>query len=185
MPTQSVAVALLIVTAFAWPAAAQRVRFEQTLDTPTAVTLDVSTLDGRIELRTGPPGQVRVRGAATVRVAFNVPANAPELARQIAANPPIERAGYILWLRPPSEPVQRRAATVSYDVMVPPGTIVRARSDSGEIVATDLSATTTLRTQSGRIDVTSSGGDLEIVTGSGAVNIHGAAAASGLSAMRK
>jgi hypothetical protein len=176
MRTPSVAVALLIVMAFAWPAAAQRVSFERTLDTPVAVTLDVSTLGGRIELRTGAPGKVVVRGAATVRVAFNVPLNAPELAKQIAANPPIERAGDIIWLRPPSEPVQRRAATVSYDVMVPPGTVVRATSDSGEIVATDLSANTALRTQSGRIDVTSSGGDLEVVTGSGAVNIHGAAA---------
>ena len=176
MRTQSVAAAVVIVMAFAGPAAAQRVNFERTYDTSTPVTLDVSTLGGRIELRTGPAGQVRVRGAATVRVAFNVPANAPELAKQIAANPPIERAGDIIWLRPPSEPVQRRAATLSYDVMVPPGTVVRAKSDSGEIVATDLSAHTTLRTESGRIDVTSSGGDLEVVTESGAVNIHGAAA---------
>lgn len=176
MRTQSAAAALLIVTAFAWPAAAQRVSFERTLDTPATVTLDVSTLGGRIELRTGSPGQVVVRGTATVRVAFNVPANAPELAKQIAARPPIEQAGSVIWLRPPSEPVQRRAVTLAYDVLVPPGTVVRAKSDSGEIVATDLSANATLRTESGRIDVTSSGSDLEVVTGSGAVTVHGAAA---------
>lgn len=169
--------ALLLVVASAWPAAAQRTSFERTLDTPTAVTLDVSTLGGRIELRTGGPGKVVVRGAATVRIGFNVPANAPELAKQVAANPPIERAGDIIWLRPPSDPAQRRAAIVSYDVMVPPGTVVRAKSDSGEIVATDLSATTSLQTQSGRIDVTSSGSDLAVITGSGAVNVQGAAAA--------
>jgi len=177
MRMQSVSVALLIVTAFAWPAAAQRVTFERTLDTPTAVTLDVSTLGGQIELRTGSPGQVVVRGTATVRVAFNVPANAPELAKQIAANPPIERAGDVLWLRPPADPAQRRAATVAYDVLLPPGTVVRAKSDSGAIVATDLSANTTLRTESGRIEVTRSTSDLDVATGSGAVNIEGTAAA--------
>src|SRR5690349_2883359 len=177
MRTQRLAAMLLITMAFASPAAAQRVNFERSFDTPTAVTLDVSTLGGRIELRTGPPGKLVIRGTATVRVAFNVPADAPELAKQIAANPPIERVGGIIWLRPPAEPVQRRAVTLAYDVLVPPGTVVRARSDSGEIAATDLSANTTLRTQSGRIDVTSSGSDLEIVTGSGAVTIHGAAGA--------
>src|SRR6187397_2597388 len=150
MRTHSLPAALFIVMALAWPAAAQRVSFERTLDTPTAVTLDISTLGGRIELRTGSPGKVVVRGTATVRVAFNVPANAPELARQIAANPPIERTGDVIWLRPPSEPAQRRAATVAYDVLLPPGTVVRAKSDSGAITATDLSANTTLRTESGR-----------------------------------
>jgi hypothetical protein len=176
MRTQSVPAALLIVMAFAWPAAAQRVGFERTFDTPTAVTVDVSTLGGRIELRTGAPGQVVVRGTATVRIAYNVPANAPELAKQIAANPPLERAGDIIWLRPPSDPAQRRAATVAYDVLLPPGTVVRAKSDSGEIVATDLSGNATLRTESGRIDVMTSGSDLAVTTGSGAVSIHGAAA---------
>lgn len=176
MRTQSTAAALFIVTTFAATAAAQSVSFERSFETRTAVTLDVSTLGGRIELRTGAPGQVVVRGTATVRVAFNVPADAPELAKQIAATPPIERIGDVIWLRPPSEPAQRRAATLAYDLLVPPGTVVRAKSDSGAIVATDLSANTTLRTESGRIDVMSSGSDLSVVTGSGAVRILGAAA---------
>jgi DUF4097 and DUF4098 domain-containing protein YvlB len=177
MRIRSVPVALLIVTAFAWPAAAQRVTFERTFDTSAAVTLDVSTLGGRIELRTGSPGQVVVRGIATVRIGFNVPLNAPELAKQIAANPPIERTSDIIWLRPPSDDAQRRAATVAYDVLLPPGTVVRAKSDSGAIAATDLSAGTTLRTDSGRIDVMTAAGDLAVTTGSGAVSIDGAAAA--------
>lgn len=168
--------AALLVVALASPAAAQHVTFERSFTTPTTVTLDVSTLGGRIELRAGPAGQVLVRGSATVRTAFNVPANAPELARQIAANPPVERAGDVIWLRPPSDPAQRRAATVAYDVLIPPGTVVRAKSDSGVIVATALSGNANLRTESGRIDVMTSSGDLAVTSGSGAVTVDGAAA---------
>jgi DUF4097 and DUF4098 domain-containing protein YvlB len=141
------------------------------------VRLDVSTLGGRIALRSGPPGQVLVRGTATVRTAFDTPLNAVELAKQIAANPPIERSGNVIGLQPPSEPAQRRAAIIAYDVVVPAGTPVTARSNSGEIVAADLSAASMLETESGRIDVRASSGSLAVTTGSGAVTVQGAGAA--------
>jgi DUF4097 and DUF4098 domain-containing protein YvlB len=177
MRVQVVPAALLLSVALAAPAAAQRVSFERSFNTTSPVTLDVSTLDGRIALSSGPPGQVVVRGTATVRVAFNVPANALELAKQIAANPPIERSGDVIRLRPPADPVQRRAATVAYEVVLPPGTSVRAQSESGEIAAADLSAPAMLRTQSSRIGVMGASGDLAVTTGSGTVTVDDAAAA--------
>jgi len=177
MRAPSTSAALVLLVAIACPAAAQQVNFERTFTTAEAVKLDVSTLGGRIALYTGPPGQMLVRGTATVRVAFDTPLNAFDLAQQIAAKPPIERIGDVIRLQPPADPAQRRAATVAYDVVLPPGTVVTARSNSGEIVAADLSAASMLETQSGRIEVRTSSGDLDVTTGSGAVTVRGAGAA--------
>ena len=176
MRTQFVTAALALLIAIATPAFAQQVSFERSFNTTGAVRLDVSTLGGRIALRSGTPGQVLIRGTATVRAAWDTPANAIELARQIAANPPIERTGDVIRLEPPRDPAQRRAATVAYEVLLPPGTTVNARSNSGEITAADLPASSTLQTDSGKIDVMTSSGDLDVTTGSGAVTVRGAGA---------
>jgi DUF4097 and DUF4098 domain-containing protein YvlB len=179
MRYHAVPVALLLLVATVLPAAAQpHVPFERMFTTPEAVRLDVSTLGGRITLHSGPAGQVLVRGTATVRMAFDTPANALDLAKQIAANPPIERSGEVIRLQPPMDPAQRRAATIAYDVTVPPNTPITARSNSGEIVAADLSAASLLETQSGRIDVRGASGELTVTTGSGAITVQGAGAVS-------
>jgi hypothetical protein len=52
-------------------------------------------------------------GTATVRVDRNVPTNAA-LARHVADNPPIQRDGQTVTLRPPSDPAEQRAVTVSF-----------------------------------------------------------------------
>jgi len=177
MRAHSIPAALILLIAIACPAAAQQVSFERHFTTADAIRLEVATLGGRIALRTGPPGEVVVRGTATVRAAFDTPANAMELAQQIAANPPIERIGERIRLEPPATPAQRRAAIIAYDVVLPPGTLVTARSNSGEIAAVDLSASSMLETESGRIDVRAASGDLMVTTGSGAVTVQGAGAA--------
>jgi hypothetical protein len=176
MRAHAVPAAFVVLVAIACPAAAQEVSFERTFATTDGVRLDVSTLGGRIALHEGPAGRIVVHGTATVRNAFDTPANAVELAQQIAANPPIARVGDVVRLQPPMDPAQRRAAVIAYDVAVPPGTPVTARSNSGEIVAADLSAASMLETQSGRIDVRASSGTLAVTTGSGAVTIQGAGA---------
>ena len=168
--------ALVLGLGVTCPAAAQQVSFERSFTTADGAKLEISTLGGKIALHSGPPGQVMVRGTATVRVAFDTPANAIELAKQIAAKPPIEQIGNVIRLQPPADPAQRRAATVAYDVVLPPGTMVNARSNSGDIIAADLSAASILETQSGKIDVMMSTGDLDVTTGSGAVTVRGASA---------
>src|SRR6187401_587967 len=88
--------ALSLLSAFvlvAAPASAQRFPFERTLSVPADAVLDVLTQRGAIDVSTGQAGQVTVRGTATVRVGFNVPANAVDLAKQVAANPPITQDG--------------------------------------------------------------------------------------------
>src|SRR5262245_37892219 len=99
----AVALAFKIVACSATPALAQRFPFEQRFDARDAAMLDVSTVRGQIHVEVGPPGQVVVAGTVTVRVGWNVPTNAVEIARRLASRPPIEHAGNTFRLRPPTD----------------------------------------------------------------------------------
>jgi hypothetical protein len=162
--------AVLLVWLAVPPAAvAQRVTFERTMDIAAPATLDVSTVRGKIEVVTGPADRIVVAGAATVRVGWDVPVNAEEIARRVAAAPPIEQVGNTVRLRVPTERDAQRAVTVSYRVQVPPETRVQAVSNSGETSIRGVAATVEVRTQSGAISLGALSGTVQISTGSGAV----------------
>jgi hypothetical protein len=167
----SLSVAVLLLAAS--PAAAQRFPFEHTVSIAGPVTVEIVTDRGRIEVTEGAPGRVAVAGAVTVRVGFTVPANAIELARRVAAQPPIERTGDTIRLTDPAGAAERRAVTVNYVVQVPAGTTVRTRSDSGATTVRDVSGAVDIRTQSGAIDVRDLGAGALVTTGSGSVDIAG------------
>jgi hypothetical protein len=173
MRARSLACGVLVVVASAWasPAAAQRFSFERAYDVGAAPVVDVSTMRGAITVRVGEAGRVTVTGAATVRLGLTVPANAVELARQVAANPPIEQNADRLRLRSPSDPAANRAMTVNYDVRVPRDARVIAVSDSGAIEIRDVAGAVDTRTQSSAIAVSDLGGAVDIETGSGAVTV--------------
>ena len=166
------AIAALCVTAPSL-AFAQRFAFERTIQTSGPTRLDVSTDRGKIEVVAGRPGRVVVEGAATVRLGWNVPANAVELAKQVAAAPPIEHAEQTVRLRVPADPDEQRAVIVNYRVEVPPGTEVRTRTDSGSTTIRGVDGTVDVRTQSSFIDVADISGATQLVTGSGDVRAHG------------
>lgn len=71
------------------PALAQRFPFERSFDATSPITLDVSTVRGKINVTVGDPGSVVVTGTVTVRAAWDTPLNAVELAKRVAASPPI------------------------------------------------------------------------------------------------
>ena len=172
--------ALWLLGAFALvaaaPASAQRFQFERKLSVPAGAVLDVLTQRGAIDVSTGPAGQVIVRGAATVRVGFNVPANALDLAKQVAADPPITQDGPTIRLRPPVKDDEQRAVTLSYRVIVPPGTQVQSETDSGATSIARVAGPVTVTSQSGAVDLDSLGSGAVLVKGSsGAVRIAGVA----------
>jgi hypothetical protein len=157
------------------PALAQRFPFERSFDVTGPSLLDVSTIRGKIEVTAGEPGRIVVVGTATVRVDWNVPPNAAELARHVADHPPIQRDGQTLTLRPPTEPAAQRAVTVSYQVRVPPETQVTAASESGATTVRGVARAVVIRTQSGAIDVMQLGSTGVVTTGSGSVTVDGVA----------
>jgi hypothetical protein len=155
------------------PAAAQRLPFEKTFDAAGVSTLDVSTIRGKINIVSGEAGRVVVGGAVTIRIGIDVPENPLEIAQKIAANPPIERVGDTVRLRPPADARERRAVTVSYDVRVPANTTIVTASDSGETSIMGVTGPIDVRTQSGAIALQRVGGATRISTGSGAVLVEG------------
>jgi hypothetical protein len=165
----------LVALALARPALAQRFDFERTYDIAGPAVLDVSTVRGAITVVAGAPGRVVVAGDATVRVGWNVPANAVELARAVAGKPPVAERDGTVTAQPPAGEESRRAVTISYRIEVPPDTRVVTLSESGATSVKGAGGTVQVRTQSGAIDLADLGGSVTISTGSGAVTLDGAA----------
>jgi hypothetical protein len=152
---------------------AQRLPFERTVELSEPAILDVSTIRGKIDVSVGGPGRVVITGAVTIRTAWDVPANAADLARSVVDDPPVERDGSTVRLRPPSGAAERRAVTVSYHVLVPPETQVLAVSESGATTIRGVSGTVTVGTRSGAIELMQLGGRAGVTSGSGSITIDG------------
>jgi len=161
--------AVLIISLAGASASAQQVPFERAFDVGPGPTVDVTTIRGKITVTVGDETRVRVMGTATVRIGFNVPANALDLAKRLASNPPIERDGETIRLRPPATAEERRAVTVSYDVRVPRNTRVRSSSDSGDTNLTGVGGPVDVHTQSSTIELQNLGGAADVTTQSGSV----------------
>lgn len=167
---------LFACLAVAAPAAAQRFSFERSFDAAEITELDASTIRGKIDVAPGKSGTIEVLGTVTVRNIQVVAADPVAIARDVTDHPPIDVVEHTLRLRPPADSVAQRAVTVDYRVRVPPGTRVKAVSDSGVISLDRISAPAYVRTQSSAIALTDMSGVTEVATGSGAVSIHGASA---------
>lgn len=161
---------LAIGIAVAQPALAQRVPFERSFAVNAPVIVDAETGQGKIEIVAGERGRVVVRGAATVRVGWNVPANAADLARQVAADPPIAQQGGTVTLRDPANSTIRRAVVINYVVEVPRETEIKASSDSGATSVRGVAGSVRVRTQSAAIETSDLGGAATLTTGSGAIS---------------
>jgi hypothetical protein len=152
-------------------AAAQSFSFERTFNHSGPVTLDVRTERGAIDVSAGQPGRVVVTGTVTVRMGWNVPANAVELAKRVSEKPPVASEGGSVTLRPPSDADERRAVTVAYRVRVPPDAVVIAETDSGATTIGSVDGRVQARTQSAALTLSRIGGDVRAESGSGAISI--------------
>lgn len=166
-----------IIAGTASPAVAQRFPFERSFAVSGPSALDISTIRGKIEVTVGEPGRIVVLGTVTVRVDWNVPANATDLARKVADNPPVRHVGRTVSLSSPSDPAELRALTVSYQVRVPPETEVAARSESGATTVRGVTGAVVIRTQSGAIEAMQLGGTAALTSGSGSVTVDRVAGA--------
>jgi hypothetical protein len=153
------------------PAVAQRLPFAWTREVPPDAALDVTTDRGKIDIVAGAAGRIVVTGDVTVRLGWDVPAAALDLARQVAAQPPIALTGSVVTLSDPVDAAARRAVTVRYRVEVPPETKVVSSSQSGETTIGQVRGCVDARTQSGAITLTNLGGGAAVHSGSGAVMV--------------
>lgn len=169
------ALAAVALAVSALPVSAQRLTFQRTYDVDDAAALDVSTIRGRVDVAPGPPGRILVVGTVTVRP-FSASRTDPiEIARRIAADPPVTQQGSAVRLQPPDGEEARGAVTVSYVVTVPADTAVRASSESGALAIEGVSGHVDVDTSSSTIDLRRLAGSAEAASGSGAIRVDGIA----------
>ena len=174
-PSRIALLALLVAGLLApgTQAAGQTFTFDRSFPAIASIPLDVTTERGKITVRAGTTAEVVVVGRVSVRVRWNVPANAVALARSTANQPPLEHAGDTVRLQMPSDNRTRRAVTIAYEVQVPADTQVVTHSESGETRVEGVRGAVSVQTQSAAIKLADLG-ETGVETGSGAVFIDGA-----------
>ena len=162
-------------------AAAQPQTFEKTLTVGAAPSLEVVSDSGNISVRAGSGSAIIVKGTVTVRTGWGAPANAAELARQVAAAPPIVQTGDSVRVGRISDEAVRKAVSVAYDITVPAATAVEASAGSGAIAVTGVRRDVKASAGSGDITATAIGGPVSLRTGSGSIAAKDLAQAAQLS----
>jgi len=176
-PPSLIAVVVILAVAAAVPVAAQRLPFERAIDVTPGATLDIATYRGKVTVTGHDARQIRIDGTVTVRPLAGITAAADpmELARRVADRPRVEVTGNVVRLRPPLDPDELRATTVSYVVRVPRDTRIVIVTDSGEVAVDGVTAPVTVTTQSSAIALGALEGKAEVKTGSGDVRVDRAA----------
>ena len=167
-----------VLAASAATLAAQTVegRFERTLAVGGGtLTLDVRTGSGRVAVTAGEPGVARVvgriRGYAD-RWTPDRPGVVADRVRAIEANPPIVVDGDVLRVGH-LDRTRHRQVGISYEMVVPANTRVRARTGTGDVRVVGVTGAVDARTGSGSMEITAVGGDVDVETGAGPIGITG------------
>ena len=172
----------LILAALLLPAVAaadSHNTFEEELSVPDALHLEVTTGSGSIDIDTGPSGSVSVVGKVKVnrRGLFRRGGDADEIIQQVLDNPPIELFGDTLVIGKFEDSSISRRVSVSYTIVVPADTAVKAKSGSGSIEVNDVAASVEVRAGSGRLRLANIGGPVTAKAGSGSIRAEGVAGA--------
>ncbi len=162
-------IALLSSAACFAARAAMEGSFDRTLNVSGPVDLDVTTGSGRISLKTGGNGTVRIYGL--IRAHDDLRARAEDKVRYLQTNPPIEQSGNIIRVGYIPEN-QYRNVSISYELVVPPDTRLRAKTGSGEQSVQGIKGPADVGTGSGSISISNIGSDVTAKTGSGRIEIN-------------
>jgi DUF4097 and DUF4098 domain-containing protein YvlB len=152
--------------------ASARGEFERTLKVTGTVNLQVETGSGSIDVRTGNSREVHVVGHIRANEWFGD--NAEEKVRRLESNPPIQQSGNDIRIGHIDDPELKHNISISYEVMVPATTELRASSGSGNETISGISGSLEASSGSGSLKISSIGSSVRAHTGSGNVEINGA-----------
>lgn len=173
---------ILTLTALLVPALAtadSHDTFVQELSIPDATMLEVETGSGSIEINTAPGREASITGKVKVnrRGFFRRAPDADEIIREVVENPPIELSGDTLSVGDIKDRRIRKNVSISYTIVVPIDTAVKAKAGSGSIEVNDVAASVEARTGSGRVRLSNIGGPVTAKAGSGSIRAEGVAGA--------
>src|SRR5436190_468692 len=181
-PTKaSLQITILLAAAFlivgTVPASASaRGEFERTLKVSGTVNLQVETGSGSIDVRTGTSNEVHVVGHIRANEWFGD--NAEERVRRLESNPPIQQSGNDIRIGHIDNPELKRNISISYEVIVPASTELRAASGSGNETISGISGSLEASTGSGGLELHNLHGSLQAQAGSGDIKAEGEATGS-------
>lgn len=141
--------------------------FDRTLQVTGTVQLDVETSSGFIHVHAGPPSKVEVHG--TIKATPGGGLSAEERAQRLEQNPPIEQNGNMVRVGHITDPDLRRSVSISYDLVVPQETEIKADSGSGDESIKGVKGPVKADTGSGSIEVSDIEEDAKADTGSGSI----------------
>ncbi|HXP17870.1 MAG TPA: DUF4097 family beta strand repeat-containing protein [Terriglobales bacterium] len=167
----AVAIATLICLQ-AWPAeAAAEGSFQRTLQVTGPVRMDLTTGSGNVEVRTGDASQVQVTGHIRSTEWFG--GNVEEKIKRLEANPPIQQSGNAIRIGHIDDPELRRNISISYVVVVPAETELRAESGSGNQRVEGIRGPLDVSAGSGDLKISAIGDRVRAETGSGDIEMEG------------
>jgi DUF4097 and DUF4098 domain-containing protein YvlB len=143
-------------------------RFERSLTVNGPARLELRNIAGNIDVQSGPPGQVVIRGSFEARAWpwENLQGKVAEL----AGNPPIEQSENLIQIsaRPPAG-LSLGSFVANYSMTTPSDTEVHADSGSGDIRVAGIRGPVELATGSGKVTAEQIGGDARARAGSGEI----------------
>ena len=148
--------------------------FDRTLTVSGTVDLDVSTGSGSIDIKRGAGNRVEIHGRIRAGESwFRSSRDAEDTVRRLEANPPIEQSGSTIRVGRTTDRDWMRNVSISYQIVLPSPSNVRAHSGSGSQSLDGISGRVEANTGSGSITLRDINGDLDASTGSGTIRAMG------------
>jgi DUF4097 and DUF4098 domain-containing protein YvlB len=141
--------------------------FDKTFTVTGPVQLEVNNGSGRVEVRYGQPGEVRVHADLTVWLTFLDDKDSH--LGEIREHPPVDQQGNLIRVESRGDVFNH--VRVDYTIYVPAETEIRANLGSGNMEVNDIQGPAKLQTGSGRIGAHRIHNDVESKTGSGSIEM--------------
>ncbi|MGH9529596.1 MAG: DUF4097 family beta strand repeat-containing protein [Terriglobales bacterium] len=149
--------------------AASEGSFDRTLKVTGNVNLDVITGSGNIQVKTGSSNEVRIGGRIRVTEWFG--GNADEKVKRLESNPPIQQNGNEIRIGHIEDPDLRHNVSISYELVVPAETQLRAQTGSGNQEIEGIQGPLDASSGSGHLRVSTIGNTVRAENGSGGMDI--------------
>src|SRR5690348_10031178 len=169
--TSKLSLGLLVITiALAAPAyAAVEGSFQRTLKVNGHVDLDINTGSGSITVRAGATDTVEVTGHIRATEWFS--SSARERVQRLEQNPPIQQSGNSIRIGHIEDSDLRRNISISYEVVVPSDTQLKAEAGSGSQSVDGIHGDVDIHTGSGSLKVSNTSSTVRADSGSGSITI--------------
>ena len=147
--------------------------FERKLTVSGAVDLDVVSDSGRVTIRAGGPGTLRVVGRIKTGTSWHPGLSPEEKVKRLEAAPPIEQSGNTVRIGHIRDRELDRNVSISYEIEAPADSTVRSRTDSGSQLIEGIHGPVDAAADSGGIEIADAGNEVHATSDSGSLRLRG------------